>query len=65
MLVLFCPHTTAGLTINENADPTVPRDILTTLRRLGPASGRLPALRGQQRRPRQGIAARLGLARSG
>lgn len=39
MLVLFCPHTTAGLTINENADPTVPRDILTTLRRLVPHQG--------------------------
>lgn len=39
MLVLFCPHTTAGLTINENADPTVPRDILATLRRLVPHQG--------------------------
>ena len=29
--VLFVPHTTAGLTINENADPDVPRDILTGL----------------------------------
>lgn len=39
MLMLFCPHTTAGLTINENADPTVPRDILTTLGRLVPRQG--------------------------
>ncbi|WP_045219492.1 secondary thiamine-phosphate synthase enzyme YjbQ [Desulfonatronum thioautotrophicum] len=39
MLVLFCPHTTAGLTINENADPTVVRDIVTTLRRLIPHQG--------------------------
>lgn len=39
MVVLFCPHTTAGLTINENADPTVTRDILTTLRRLVPHRG--------------------------
>ncbi|TVQ99097.1 MAG: YjbQ family protein [Desulfovibrionales bacterium] len=39
MLVLFCPHTTAGLTINENADPTVVRDIITTLRRLIPHQG--------------------------
>ncbi len=39
MVVLFCPHTTAGLTINENADPTVTRDILTTMRRLVPRQG--------------------------
>lgn len=39
MVVLFCPHTTAGLTINEAADPSVARDILTTLRRLVPVQG--------------------------
>ncbi|OQA08197.1 MAG: hypothetical protein BWY65_01578 [Firmicutes bacterium ADurb.Bin373] len=33
---LFVPHTTAGLTINENADPTVPADILTKLNKLIP-----------------------------
>ena len=33
---LFCPHTTAGLTINENADPSVRRDILNTLSKLVP-----------------------------
>ncbi|MCJ7525208.1 MAG: secondary thiamine-phosphate synthase enzyme YjbQ [Candidatus Aminicenantes bacterium] len=27
MLLIFSPHTTAGVTINENADPDVPRDI--------------------------------------
>ena len=27
-LVLFVPHTTAGVTINENADPDVARDII-------------------------------------
>ena len=26
--VIFCPHTTAGLTINENADPSVRQDII-------------------------------------
>ena len=25
--VVFCPHTTAGITINENADPDVVRDL--------------------------------------
>lgn len=36
---VFVPHTTAGVTINENADPDVPRDILTTLERLIPHHG--------------------------
>lgn len=35
---LFCPHTTAGLTINENADPSVQRDIMNALSKLVPAS---------------------------
>jgi secondary thiamine-phosphate synthase enzyme len=30
---LFLPHTTAALTLNENWDPDVPRDILLTLSR--------------------------------
>jgi len=34
--VIFCPHTTAGLTINENADPSVVRDIAATLNKLIP-----------------------------
>ena len=29
--VVFCPHTTAGITINENADPDVVRDLLLGL----------------------------------
>jgi secondary thiamine-phosphate synthase enzyme len=33
---IFCPHTTAGLTINENADPSVRRDIANTLNKLVP-----------------------------
>jgi secondary thiamine-phosphate synthase enzyme len=36
---VYMPHTTAGLTINENADPDVARDILTSLARLVPATG--------------------------
>jgi len=33
---IFCPHTTAGLTINENADPKVKRDIINSLNKLIP-----------------------------
>jgi len=36
---VYVPHTTAGLTINENADPDVARDIIATLNRLVPATG--------------------------
>ena len=36
---LFVPHTTAGITINEGADPSVKRDILTSLNRLVPFEG--------------------------
>ncbi|MHC4222046.1 MAG: YjbQ family protein, partial [Planctomycetota bacterium] len=30
-VIVHCPHTTAAITINENADPDVPHDILLTL----------------------------------
>lgn len=33
---VFVPHTTAAITINENADPDVPRDIMAALERLAP-----------------------------
>ena len=39
LLVLFVPHTTAGITVNENADPSVQRDILGELNRLIPLTG--------------------------
>lgn len=39
VLTLYCPHTTAGLTINEGADPSVTRDILVGLERLIPRTG--------------------------
>jgi secondary thiamine-phosphate synthase enzyme len=29
--IVFCPHTTAGLTINENSDPDVVHDLLLGL----------------------------------
>lgn len=34
--IVYCPHTTAAITINENADPSVPHDILLTLEELVP-----------------------------
>ena len=37
-VIIYCPHTTAAITINENADPTVPQDILLTLEELAPHS---------------------------
>jgi len=37
-VIVYCPHTTAAITINENADPDVPHDILLTLQELVPQS---------------------------
>jgi secondary thiamine-phosphate synthase enzyme len=34
--VVFCPHTTAGLTVNEHADPAVAADVLSALARIVP-----------------------------
>lgn len=34
--VVFTPHTTAAVTINENADPDVPADILSALSKIIP-----------------------------
>ncbi len=39
MVLLYVQHTTAGLTVNENADPDVPRDMLHALRTLIPQHG--------------------------
>lgn len=36
MVTVYSPHTTAGITINENADPDVVHDMLLTLKRLVP-----------------------------
>src|SRR5512138_1698358 len=37
VLVVFVPHTTAGVTIQENADPDVQRDLLLALENAVPA----------------------------
>jgi secondary thiamine-phosphate synthase enzyme len=39
-VVVSCPHTTAAITINENADPDVVHDVLLTLDELIPQHGR-------------------------
>ncbi|MFP4107531.1 MAG: secondary thiamine-phosphate synthase enzyme YjbQ [Desulfonatronovibrio sp.] len=39
LLNIYCPHTTAGITINEGADPSVARDILVSLEKLVPYKG--------------------------
>ena len=38
-LILWCPHTTGAVTINEAADPSVVRDIVVNLRKLIPLHG--------------------------
>jgi secondary thiamine-phosphate synthase enzyme len=35
-VIVYCPHTTAAITINENADPSVVHDLLLTLEELIP-----------------------------
>ena len=37
--IVYVPHTTAGVTINEGADPSVQRDIIETLKKLIPEDG--------------------------
>jgi secondary thiamine-phosphate synthase enzyme len=39
IVTIYCPHTTAAVTINENADPDVKRDILAFLGELIPKEG--------------------------
>ena len=39
VLVLFCPHTTCGLTINEGFDPDVARDMTRFFHTLIPQDG--------------------------
>ncbi len=43
---LFVPHTTAGITINENADPDVVLDMTRSLERIVPQKGDYRHLEG-------------------
>lgn len=38
-LLLYCPHTTGAITVNEGADPDVVRDVLVNMRTLVPHRG--------------------------
>ena len=46
IVVIFCPHTTAGITINENADPDVVHDMLLGLATAYPDWGSVPVAHG-------------------
>lgn len=39
VLLLYCPHTTGAITVNEGADPDVVRDITVNMRKLVPYQG--------------------------
>lgn len=45
-LLVFCPHTTAGLTINENADPDVQRDMTAFMNGMVPRDGSFRHMEG-------------------
>ena len=38
-VVVYVPHTTAGVTVNENGDPDVVSDIITSLNKVFPVRG--------------------------
>jgi len=44
--IIFIPHTTAGVTINENADPSVIHDILMELNKIVPVKDQYHHLEG-------------------
>jgi len=46
MCYIYCPHTTAGLLINESADQAVARDICTALDNLAPQGANWTHLEG-------------------
>jgi len=46
LVVVYVPHTTAGITINEGADPSVKKDIIETLNKLVPEYGNYHHLEG-------------------
>lgn len=55
---VYVPHTTAGITINENADPSVKRDLLMALGEAVPDS--LPYTHGEGNSPAHVKASLMG-----
>ena len=45
-VIIYNPHTTAGITINEGADPSVQRDIIETLKQIIPENGNYHHMEG-------------------
>jgi len=58
--VLFVPHTTAGVTINEHADPSVKADILMSLKQIVPDS--LPYSHAEGNSPAHVKASLIGIS---
>ena len=46
MCFVYVPHTTAAITINENADPDVPQDIVMELNKIVPSQDRYQHVEG-------------------
>ncbi len=46
LCTVYVPHTTAAITVNENADPSVKSDIIRTLDKLVPWNGAYTHLEG-------------------
>lgn len=38
IVIVYCPHTTAGITINENADPAVIKDLIYGFEKVFPTN---------------------------
>ena len=45
-IIAYVPHTTAGITINEGADPSVKKDIINSLSKLIPEAGNYHHMEG-------------------
>jgi secondary thiamine-phosphate synthase enzyme len=49
LALVYCPHTTAAITINENADPSVVHDLLLGLERAFPDRSEFKHLEGNSK----------------
>lgn len=45
-VIVYVPHTTAGITINEGADPSVQQDLIQTLQKLIPTHSNYKHIEG-------------------